>query len=95
MVVNMSRSKERPIPSAALKDEKSVEMLRLWLADGGLHCSILAGSYVGSGIAEETAWGMMLADAARHVGNALKTNFGYDDDVVTRIKEAFDKAIVK
>jgi hypothetical protein len=31
---------ERPIPVAALRDKSSVEMLRVWIAERKLHCSI-------------------------------------------------------
>jgi hypothetical protein len=64
---------ERPIPEAALKDPNSVEMLRVWVAGGQLHCSLKVGMYRdGMGIDEEAAWGTILADAARHIAKALQ-----------------------
>jgi hypothetical protein len=39
----MAHMNDRPIPSAALKDENSVEMLRVWIAEQKLHCSIKVG----------------------------------------------------
>ena len=64
---------ERPIPEAALQDPNSVEMLRVWIAGGKLHCSLKVGMYRdGMGIEEEIAWGTILADAARHIANALQ-----------------------
>lgn len=63
---------ERPIPEAAQRDENSVEMMRAWIAEKGLHCSIKVGMYKDSGLAlEERAWGILLADVARHVSMAL------------------------
>ncbi|MES2070030.1 MAG: DUF5076 domain-containing protein [Pseudomonadota bacterium] len=63
---------ERPIPEAALRDSDSVEMLRVWVAERQLHCSLKVGMYRdGMGIEEETAWGTILADAARHIAKAL------------------------
>ncbi|NIA52694.1 DUF5076 domain-containing protein [Massilia sp. TW-1] len=31
---------ERPIPPAALQDPNAMEMLRVWVAGGQLHCSL-------------------------------------------------------
>jgi predicted secreted Zn-dependent protease len=63
---------ERPIPPAALRDAASVEMLRVWVAEKQLHCSLKIGMYRdGIGIDEELAWGTILADAARHISRAL------------------------
>jgi hypothetical protein len=36
---------ERPIPEAALHDPNSVEMLRVRVAAGQLHCSLKVGMY--------------------------------------------------
>lgn len=63
---------ERPIPPAALRDIDSVEVLRVWVAERQLHCSLKIGMYRdGMGIDEELAWGTILADAARHISGAL------------------------
>jgi predicted secreted Zn-dependent protease len=63
---------ERPIPPAAQRDTASVEMLRVWVAEKQLHCSLKIGMYRdGMGINEELAWGTILADVARHIARAL------------------------
>lgn len=63
---------ERPIPPAALRDVESVEMLRVWVAERELHCSVKIGMYRdGMGIDEEAAWGTIFADAIRHIAKAL------------------------
>jgi len=36
---------QRPIPEAALRDKDAVEMLRVWIAGNGLHCSLKVGMY--------------------------------------------------
>jgi Domain of unknown function (DUF5076) len=59
------------IPPAALQDETSVEMARVWVANKGLHCVLNVGTYRDSAFREATAWGVMLADMARHVSDAL------------------------
>lgn len=61
----------RPVPEAALEDPNSVEMFSVWIAGKAMHCSIKVGMYRAMGVDEEAAWGRILADAARHVANAL------------------------
>jgi hypothetical protein len=69
--------KELPIPDAAVRDhDKSVEMLRAWIAEGALFCSLNIGMYVeGADIREEDAWGTILADAMRHVASGLSKRY--------------------
>ena len=66
---------ERPIPEAALQDPNSVEMLRVWVAGGQLHCSLKVGMHRDwMGIDKEVAWGTILADTARHIAKALQSD---------------------
>ena len=45
------------IPPAATRDRNAVEIMRVWIAEHGLHCSLKVGRYSKSGIAsEEKAW---------------------------------------
>jgi hypothetical protein len=68
---------ERLIPEAAYRDKDAVEMLRVWIAEKRLHCSIKVGMYAEStSIDEAKAWGTILADAARHIANALHEGYG-------------------
>lgn len=72
---------ERPIPEAALRDDDAVEMLRVWIAEGKLHCSLKIGMYRESmGIEEEVAWGTILADAARHISKGLHSGYGESEE---------------
>jgi hypothetical protein len=71
---------ERPIPPAALRDQNSVEMLRVWVAEHKLHCSLKIGMYREMKIQEEVAWGTILADAARHIARALSEE-GEDSEI--------------
>lgn len=82
---------ERPIPDAARKDSNAVEMLRVWIADQGLHCSLKVGMYKDSSdIPEERAWGTILGDAARHIANALQSAYGVDaGESINEIRKAF------
>lgn len=69
--------KELPIPDAAVRDQdNSVEMLRAWIAEGSLLCSLNIGMYVeGTDVREEDAWGTILADAMRHVASGLSKRY--------------------
>lgn len=70
---------QRPIPEAALRDKDAVELLRVWIAERGLHCSMKVGMYHETmNIPEEKAWGTILADIARHVANALESGYSMD-----------------
>ena len=86
---------QRPIPEAALRDENAVEILRVWIAENGLHCSIKVGMYRETmNVPEESAWGTILADVARHVANALEAGYSTNAaDSLRAIREAIDKEL--
>ncbi|GAB7129777.1 hypothetical protein JCM19000A_42850 [Silvimonas sp. JCM 19000] len=55
-------------------------MLRLWIAEEGLHCSIKIGMYTENGdVVEANAWGVILADAARHIASALHKGYALNE----------------
>jgi hypothetical protein len=83
--------KELVIPPAAQRDADSWELMRTWVAENGLHCSLNIGVYEAQGIPEEKAWGTILADAARHVSNALASSGHGDADTTLReIRRIFE-----
>ncbi|WP_249341926.1 DUF5076 domain-containing protein [Stenotrophomonas maltophilia] len=86
---------ERPIPHAAFEDENAVEMLRVWIAAKGLHCSMKVGMYREQfEVPEEKAWGRILADVARHLASALESGYGADAHASLReIQECFNNAV--
>lgn len=86
---------ERPIPEAAVQDPNSVEMLRVWVAGGQLHCSLKVGMYRdGMGIDEELAWGTILADAARHIAKALQDGGNLNEtDSLAKLAAAFNEEV--
>lgn len=72
---------ERPIPPAALRAHNFVEVLRVWIVERKLHCSLKVGMYQeGMGIPEVDAWGKILADVARHLAEALESKYGANKD---------------
>ncbi len=78
--------KELAIPPAAARDRAAVEVVRLWIAGGKQHVTLLIGAWN-----EPALWGIVLADLARHVANAFEQQSGADPErTVLRIRELFD-----
>lgn len=61
----MSLKDALPVPSAATRDPRSVEILRVWIANGEQHVALAFGMWE-----EPAAWGLLLADLARHIAEA-------------------------
>jgi Domain of unknown function (DUF5076) len=77
---------ERVVPEAALRDPNALELLRVWIAERGLHCSLKIGWYKERGLSEPDAWGTILSDVARHVADALAKGYDLDrSDVLSKI----------
>jgi hypothetical protein len=82
----MAENDQLLVPEAAKEDRKSFEVLRLWVAKNGQHVSLRAGVWD-----DPAAWGIMLADLARHVANAYQQHAGLDKQrSLERIKGALD-----
>lgn len=74
------------IPEATEADPNAFEILRLWIANKGQHVSLRIGVWE-----DPAAWGLVLADVARHVANAYKQEFSLDSaQTLQRIKAGFD-----
>jgi hypothetical protein len=83
--------KPLPIPPDALEDPGSIEMIRAWIANRGLHISLNIGIWKEHAVGEERAWGILLADAIRHIANALHESQGVDrEDTIRAIKRQLD-----
>lgn len=82
---------ERPIPEPALRDPDAVEMLRVWIAEQGLHCSLKIGMYRETmNVPEEKAWGKILADVTRHIAHALQTGYAVNPEAtMQQIRDSF------
>ena len=66
--------------------EWSVELVRMWAADGRQHVAIRWAYFEQAG-----SWGIALADFARHVARAYAEGAGRDPGVVMHeIRDAFD-----
>src|SRR5687768_15166381 len=65
------------VPPAALRDDNSIQMISVWIAEKSLHSSLKIGMWKESGKNEVPAWGTLLADTIRHIANALQEEYGY------------------
>ncbi len=61
----MSQKDSLPIPAAASRDPRSLEVLRVWIAGGEQHVALAFGMWE-----DPAAWGLLLADLARHIAEA-------------------------
>jgi len=79
--------KQLIVPPAAVSDPHSVEVVRAWIANSGLHCSLQVEVWSD----KVGAWGIVLADIARHVANAMKEQREADvSETLAAIRSAFD-----
>lgn len=77
------------VPPAAQRDDNSIEMFSAWIAEKGLHCSLNIGMWTKNGRSEVPAWGLLFADAIRHVANAVQEEYGRSaPDTVAAILES-------
>jgi hypothetical protein len=86
----MGVEKNLSIPPVAQRDKASFEVLRVWIAEQGQHVSIRSGAWE-----DPFAWGIVLADLARHIAHAHEIqNEGTDTDAfLQRLLEGFQAEI--
>ncbi len=77
------------IPPAAQRDPNSIQMISAWIAEKGLHCTLNIGMWQENGTDESPAWGILLADAIRHIANAMREEYGHaPPDTIAAILES-------
>jgi Domain of unknown function (DUF5076) len=82
----MAQSDQLRVPEAARTDAKSFELLRVWIAHQDQHISMRVGVWN-----EPEAWGMMLADLARHIAAAFEQSEKRDPtETLARVKAGFE-----
>jgi hypothetical protein len=87
----MAQNDQLLIPDAAKADPKSFELLRVWIANKGQHVSLRVGVWSDPG-----AWGIMLADLAKHIVNSYDQDEALDRlKTLQRIRAAFDAELAK
>ncbi|MBI5544540.1 MAG: DUF5076 domain-containing protein [Deltaproteobacteria bacterium] len=62
-----------------------MELVRIWIVDGGQE--IVLSQHLWR---DPASWGLMLADLARHVAKAYEREGGNEEEVLARIKLAFE-----
>ena len=81
----MGARDELIIPEGAISDAGSTEVLRAWIAGGGLHVSLRPA------FDTPDAWGILLADVARHAARAFAAEKKITmADALARIRAMFD-----
>lgn len=76
-------------PPAAREDSRSFEVARLWVAEQGQHVVLRTDVWP-----DPAAWGIVLADLARHVALAYQGKEGHDpEDVLERVLAGFHAEI--
>jgi uncharacterized protein DUF5076 len=82
----MAENDALEIPDDARTDAGSFEILRLWIANNDQHVSLRMGVWE-----DPAAWGIMLADLARHVAASYAQDARLDPgEALERIKEGLD-----
>lgn len=79
-------SNELPVPPAVLTDDRARGLLRVWAANGSQHVSLATGLW-----SDPAAWGIVLADLARHVSRAYEQSGTHrSSEALSRIRAGFD-----
>jgi hypothetical protein len=86
----MSQKDSLPIPAAASRDPRSLEVLRVWIANGEQHVALAFGMWD-----EAAAWGLLLADLARHIAEAhAQQDSDVDaEDFLEQIRSGFESEL--
>ena len=86
----MASDKSLAPPPAAQRDKAAFEVLSVWIAEQGQHVSLRSGAWE-----DPFAWGIVLADLARHITNAHHMqNESIDKDAfLDRLLEGFEAEI--
>jgi hypothetical protein len=86
----MAAEKHLDLPPAAQRDKAAFEVLRVWIAEQGQHVSIRSGAWE-----DPFAWGIVLADLARHIANAhaIQSSKVDKEAFLERLLEGFEAEI--
>jgi len=76
---------ELEVPPIATSNSQAVEVLRVWAVPGQPQQLTLRITWKDAG-----AWGLLLADVARHAANAYANEGRNRDEVLARIRQLLD-----
>ena len=74
----MTQDRDLLIPPEVEADSKAVEVIRAWVANEQLICALRPTTWQ----SKPAAWGLVLADVARHVANALQEVSGEERSIL-------------
>jgi hypothetical protein len=76
---------ELPIPDLVLSGTNKTEMARIWLVDNRQVVTLSDRLWDDPG-----AWGLMLVDLARHIGNAYTMRGWEKEEVLARVRKVME-----
>ncbi len=86
----MKEDRDLPVPSDVEADPKAQEVFRAWVANDQLICALRPTRWKDS-----SAWGILLADAARHIANAIRDEVGDEPTgTVAKIRDMFNRELM-
>ena len=86
----MAGPKEQPLPPDVMGREDAIEILRVFVLDGGLSMAFQRA------FEEPDMWGLLLVDIARHAARASARESDYtEQDALARIVEMFEAEIAR
>ena len=81
---------ELTIPEAALRDEEAVELVRVWVAGGGIHISLKHEMWH-----DPSAWGIALAEVIRRLAEVYGESQGLEPaDTMLRVSRLLQTELV-
>lgn len=84
----MAGPKEQPLPPDVMTRDDAVEILRVFVLDGGLSMAFQRA------FEEPEMWGLLLVDLARHAARAYARESEYsEEEALSRILEMFEAEI--
>lgn len=85
----MTNNRDLAVPAEVESDANALEVLRGWVANRGLVCAVHPTIWK-----DPAAWGIVLADAARHIAQTMANEFGNDSDrALARIQDRFNQEL--
>ena len=78
----MKEELESPVVSA---ESRAMELISVWIIDKKPTCVITSNLW-----SDPSAWGLLMADVIRHLGNAYAIEGRDREEVIARIKHVFD-----
>ena len=73
------------VPPATSMDPQATEIARVWAGPSGQYVSLRADTWD-----DPAAWGILLVDLAKHLGNAYRASGRSEADTLSRIRAGFD-----